>query len=192
MRRAARCRVTMEPQHAVSTPRGDLFGSESSQRRIARRRVPSFCLSQKTLRTALCSTAPVAIVPFALQAWSETGTRFALCASPRPLRRTRNDSRSRSRNRSRSQHPRNACSLSSSMSCLECAGVTCYRTPNRSRDVIAQTFSSGLTIGAIGPDGIVSGGTTSGMGPVETWGTWGCSMRVAMSIAVKSSAPARK
>lgn len=63
---------------------------------------------------------------------------------------------------------------------------------NTSRGALTQTFSRESTIGAIGPDGILSGGTTSGTGPVETGGICGCSTRVAMSIAVKSNAPARK
>jgi hypothetical protein len=192
MHQAALCRVTTELHFAVRTLRVSVSGSENSQRRIARGRVPRLCLSQKTLLAGLYSTAAATIVPFASQVSSETGTRFAPCASPRPLQRTRNDSRSRSRKRSRSPRQRIVCPLSSSMSCMECGGVTCYRTSNRSRDAIAQTFSSDSTIGAIGPEGIVSGGTTSGIGPVETWGTRRCPIRVAMSIAVKSRVPARK
>ena len=56
----------------------------------------------------------------------------------------------------------------------------------------SQTFSSESRIGAIAADGVLSGGTTSGMGAIEVCESWGCSIRVAMSIAVKSSAPARK
>ena len=63
---------------------------------------------------------------------------------------------------------------------------------NTSHGAVTQTFSRESTIGAIGPDGIFSGGTTSGTGPVETGGICGCSTRVAMSIAVKSIAPARR
>src|SRR5206468_10581273 len=56
----------------------------------------------------------------------------------------------------------------------------------------SQTFSSESRIGTIAADGVLSGGTTSGTGAIEFSGSWGCSIRVAMSIAVKSRAPARK
>ncbi len=67
-----------------------------------------------------------------------------------------------------------------------------HRTPNKSRGVPTQTFSSESIIGAIGAAAMLSGGTTSGTGPVEAGRISGCSTRVAMSIAVKSNAPARK
>jgi hypothetical protein len=108
MRRVGRCRVTAAQQLATNTQRTRPLERENSHRRISHHRVPNLLFSQKRQRARLCSTAPVAIVPFALQAWSETGTRFAPCASPRPLPRTRNDSIRRSMNRSQSQHPRNA------------------------------------------------------------------------------------
>jgi hypothetical protein len=74
-------------------------------------------------------------------------------------------------------------------------GVTCnYIHPELQsltrRD--SQTFSSDSVIGAIGAEGMLSGGTTSGTGPVEIGRISGCSTRVAMSIAVNSRAPARK
>ena len=70
--------------------------------------------------------------------------------------------------------------------------ATCHCTPNRSRQAPAQTFSSESMIGAIAAEGVLSGGTTSGTASVEAGRICGCSTRVAMSIAVKSSAPARK
>ena len=65
-------------------------------------------------------------------------------------------------------------------------------TPDSFREQNTQTFSCESTIGAIAAEGMLSGGTTSGTGPVVTGRISGCSTRVAMSIAVKSSAPARR
>src|SRR6266576_4032763 len=56
----------------------------------------------------------------------------------------------------------------------------------------SQTFSSESRIGAIAADGVPSGGITSGTGAIELFGSCGCSIRVAMSIALKSRPPARK
>ena len=56
----------------------------------------------------------------------------------------------------------------------------------------SQTFSSESRIGVIAADGVLSGGTTSGTVSVEICEIRGCSIRVAMSIAVKSKAPASK
>jgi hypothetical protein len=62
---------------------------------------------------------------------------------------------------------------------------------NRRGGVVAQTFSSRSMMGAIGPDGILSGGTTSGSGPVDL-GAAGtsCLIRVAINMALKSNAAA--
>jgi hypothetical protein len=65
-------------------------------------------------------------------------------------------------------------------------------TPDSVREQDTQTFSCESTIGAIGAEGMLSGGTTSATGPVATGRISGCSTRVAISIAVKSSAPPRK
>ena len=108
MRRVVRCRVTAAQQLATNTQRTRPPERENSRRRISHHCVPNLLFSQKRQRAGFCSTAPARIVPFVSQAWNEMGTRFALCASPRPLRRTRNDSRSRSMSRSQSQHLRNA------------------------------------------------------------------------------------
>jgi hypothetical protein len=178
MRRVGRCRVTAAQELAMNTPRTRPPERENSRRRISHRCVPNPSFSQKRQRAGLYSTAPAKIVSFASQAWNGMGTRFAPCACPRPLRRTRNDSRSRSRNRSQSQPLRNAQPDSS-------------RTQSLTRGE-SQIFSSESRIGAIAADGVLSGGTTSGTAPIEVSGSWGCSMRVAISIAVKSRTPARK
>ena len=123
-RQADRCRVTTARQLAPSTPRARLFGSENSQCRIARRHVPKFYPSQKAARAGFCSIAPATIVPFALQAWSEMGTRLAPWRFPQRRRRMRNDSRQRSMSRSRSLRRRIVCSFSSSMSFLEYADLS--------------------------------------------------------------------
>ena len=64
--------------------------------------------------------------------------------------------------------------------------------PDTFRQQNLQTFSCESTIGAIAAEGMLSGGTTSGTGPDATGRISGCSRRVAMSIAAKSSAPARR
>ena len=108
MRRAGRCRITAAQRLPTNTQRTRPPERENSHHRISRHCVPNLLFSQKRQRAGLCSTARARIVPLASQAWSETGTRFAPCASPRPLPRTRNDSRPRSMSRSQSQHPRDA------------------------------------------------------------------------------------
>ena len=108
MRRVVRCRVTAAQQLATNTQRTRPPERENSHHRISRHCVPNLLFSQKRQRAGLCSTAPVAIVPFVSQAWNGMGTRFAPCASPLRPPRTRNDSRPRSMSRSQSQHPRNA------------------------------------------------------------------------------------
>lgn len=65
-------------------------------------------------------------------------------------------------------------------------------TPDSFREQNPQTFSCESTIGAIAAEDMLSGGTTSGTGPGATGRISGCSTRVAMSIAVKSSAPASR
>ena len=65
-------------------------------------------------------------------------------------------------------------------------------TSDSFREQNTQTFSCESTIGAIAAEGMLSGGTTSGTGPGATGRISGCSTRVAMSIAVKSSAPASR
>src|SRR5206468_12954792 len=65
-------------------------------------------------------------------------------------------------------------------------------TPDSFSEQNTQTFSCESTIGAIGAEGMLSGGNPSGTGPVEVGRISGCSTRVAMSIAVKSRAPPRK
>ena len=112
MRRAARCRVTAAQQLATNTQRTRPPERENSHRRISHHCVSNLLFSQKRQRARLCSTAPARIVLFALQAWSETGSRFAPCRFPLRPPRTRNDSRPRSMSRSQSQRRRNACSLS--------------------------------------------------------------------------------
>ena len=176
--KAARCRATAAQQPATNTLRTRPSERENSHRRISLRHVPNLLFSQKQLRAGFCSTAPARIVPFVSQAWCETGTRFGPCASPRPLPRTRNDSRLRSTSRSQPQRQRSVWSRS--------------HPPNSFRGATTQIFSCESTIGAIRAEGVFSGGTTSGTGPVETGRVSGCSTRVAMSIAVKSRPPARK
>lgn len=65
-------------------------------------------------------------------------------------------------------------------------------TPDSVREQNPQTFSCESTIGVIAAEGMLSGGTTSGTRPGATGRISGCSTRVAMSIALKSSAPARR
>lgn len=65
-------------------------------------------------------------------------------------------------------------------------------SPDRFNEQNTQTFFCESIIGAMDAEGMLSGGTTSGTGPVAADRMSGCSTRVAMIIAVKSSAPARK
>lgn len=151
---------------------------ENARRRISYHCAPNLLFSQKRQRARFCNIAPARIVPFASQAWNGMGTRLGLYRFPMRPRRTRNDSRPRSRNRSQLQQRRSAWSRS--------------HPPNSFGDPITQIFSCEPPIGAIDAEGMLSGGITSGTGPVETDLISGCSTRVAMSIAVKSKAPARK
>jgi len=178
MRRVGRCRVTAARRLATNTQRTRRSERENSCGRISHHCGPNLLFSQKRQRAGFCSTAPARIVLFALQDWNETGTRFAPCRFPLRPPRTRNDSRPQSMSKSQSQQQRIACSRS--------------HPPNSFRWASTQMFSCESMIGAIGAEGMLSGGTTSGIGPVEAGRISGCSMRVAMSIAVKSSAPARK
>ena len=177
MRREDRCRVTAAEQLATNTRR-ILPERENERRRISHRCVPNPLSSRERQRAGPCSTAPARIVPFALQVWNETGIRFLPCRFPLKPLRTRNDSRPRSMSRSQLQQRRSVWSRSHS--------------PNSFRGASTQVFSCESTIGAMAAEGMLSGATTSGTGPVETDRISGCSTRVAMSIAVKSSAPARK
>ena len=177
MDRVGQCRARVAKHFATNTE-PNLSERENSRRRIAYHCVPNLLFSQKRQHARLCSTAPAMIVPFVSPAWNGMGTRFAPCHFPLRPPRTRNDSRRRSTNRSQSQQLRIARSRS--------------HLPNSFRDASTQIFSCESTIGAIGAAGMLSGGTTSGIGPVETGRVSGCSTRVAMSIAVKSKAPARR
>ena len=175
---AAPCRVTAARQVATNTQQTRRPERENSRRRISHRHVPNLLISRGQQRAGFCSTAPATAVPFVSQAWNGMGTRFAPCRFPLRPPRTRNDSRPRSTNKSQSQQQRNGWSRS--------------HPPNSFRGASTQTFSSESRMGAIAADGILSGGTTSGTASVETGWICGCSTRVAISIAVKSNAPARK
>ena len=178
MRRVVRYREAAAQRLAANAQRTHPPERENLHRRIARHRVPNLLFSQKRQRARLCSTAPGRIVRFASQAWNGKGTRFALCRFPMRPPRMRNGSRLQSMSRSQARQLPSACSRS--------------LPPNSFCGASTQIFSCESTIGAIGAEGMLSGGTTSGIGPVDTGRISGCSTRVAMSIAVKSSAPARK
>ena len=171
---------------------------ENRHPRIWRHPAPNFSFGRKQLRAEFCSIATARAPAFALPVWNGTGTRLVPNGSSSSLTQMRNDSRSRTRNRSPSTQPRSACSLSYLGLALECAdmsallkAVTCHCTSNTSPGATTQTFSLESRIGAIAAEGVLSGGTTSGMASVEAGRISGCSTRVAMSIAVKSKAPAR-
>jgi len=178
MRRAVRCRVTAAQQLATNTRRIRTPERKKSHRRISHHRVPNLLFSRKRQRARLCNTAPVRIVPFVSPVWNGTGTRFASCRFRMRPPRTHNDWRPRSMSRSQSQQLRSVWSRSCS--------------PNSFCGPNTQIFSCESTIGAIAAEGMLSGGTTSGTGPVEAARMSGCSTRVAITIAVKSNAPARK
>jgi hypothetical protein len=111
------------------------------------------------------------------RAWNGRGTRSARRLFLFQVRESCNDSRSRSTKRSQPQRSYNVPLLSHRF--------------NRRGGVVAQMFSFRSMMGAIGPDGILSGGTTSGSGPVDL-GTAGtsCLIRVAINMALKSNAAA--
>jgi len=178
MRRVVRYREAAAQRPAANTRRPRSPERENSRYRISHHLAPNLLSSQKRQRAKLCSTALGRIVPFVSQAWNGRGTRFAPCRFPLRPRRTHNDSRPRSKSRSQSQQLRSVWSRS--------------YPPNTFRGSSIQIFSCESTIGAIAAEGMLSGGTTSGTGPVETGWICGCSTRVAISIAVKSKAPARK
>ena len=189
MRRGARYQEVVAQRLAANTRPTRSPEWENSRHRISHHRVPNLLFSQTRQRARLCNTAPARIVPFVSQVWNG---RDSMChrdpadnrnraGSPRHAWRppqTHNDSRPRSMSRSQSQQLRSAWSRS--------------YPPNTFRGASTQIFSCESTIGAIGADGMPSGGTTSGIGPVDTGRISGCSTRVAISIAVKSNAPARK
>ena len=177
MRQVGRCRVTAAQQFATNTQRTSPPEQENLHCRIAHHCVPNPLFSQKRQRARLCSTAAARIVPFVSQAWNGMGTRFAPCRFPLRLPRTHNDWRPQSMSKSQSQQLRSVWRSYSS---------------NSFRGANTQIFSCESMIGAIGAEGMFSGGTTSGIGPVDTGSISGCSTRVAISIAVKSKAPARK
>ena len=114
-RRADRCRVTAAQQPVTDTQRRRLSERENSRRRIWHRHVPNLSRSREQQRARLCSTALPRIVPFAVQAWNEMGSRFEPCRSSMRPPRMRNDSRRRSTSRSQSPRRRNGQSFSSSM-----------------------------------------------------------------------------
>jgi hypothetical protein len=180
MRGVGRCRVTAVRQLVTDTQRRRPPEQENSRRRISHRCVPNLLFSQKQRLAGLCSTAPARIVPFASQAWSETGIRFAPCRFALPPPRTHNDSRSQSKSRSQSQRQRSVWSRS--------------HPPNSFRGASTQMFSCvGLGTGAISPGAIPPGGTTS-LGstslPVGR-SNCGCCTRSASNIAVNNSAAAK-
>jgi hypothetical protein len=193
MPRAVRCRVTAAQQLAMEEQRICLLERENSPHRISHHCAPNLLLSQKPPRAKLCSTAPAMNVVFVSQAWSGTGTRFGLCRFPVLPPRTHNDSRPQSRSRLQSQQWPSASWRSYQLRLLAHLQKRRHVTAsNRSHGVLLQIFSSASMIGAIAAEGTLSGGTTSGTGPVETGWISGCSIRVAITIAVKSKAPARK
>src|SRR5438552_5840416 len=198
-RRAGRCRETITPARYAQEQDARILRREKGHWKIWSCTTPNSSFSQERRRADFCSTAPARAPAFALPVWNGTGTRFAPNRFSLRAQRTRNDSRSRTRNRSQSQPPCSARVHSYSVSRFGARGrvrtlkaVTCHRTPNTSHGATTQTFSSESRIAEIAADGVLSGGTTSGIGPAEFCETWGCSIRVAMSIAVKSNAPARK
>jgi len=124
MRRADRCRVTGVQEPVMDTQRTRPFEMGNSHRRSWHRHVPNLLFSQKRQRAKSCSIALAKVVPFALQAWSETGIRFAPCRFPLRLLRTRNDSTPRSRNKSRSQQLRTELSHPSPTSVAHMGGIS--------------------------------------------------------------------
>ena len=176
--KAVQCRVTAAKQLATNTQPTRPLELGISRHRILHHYVPNLSFSRKQRHAGFCSTARAMLVLFVSQAWCETGTPLPLCRFPLRPPRTRSDSRPRSMSRSQSQRRRSVWSRS--------------HPPNSFRGASTQIFSCESTIGAIPAEGVFSGGTTSGTGPVETGRISGCSTRVAMSIAVKSRPPARK
>ena len=171
-------RATAVQRLATNAGQRILPEQENPRCRTSHHRVPNLWFSRKQERARPCNTAPGRIVPFVSQAWNGTGTRIAPCRFPvRPPRKC-NDSKPQSTSRSLWQQSH--------------GGKSRSRPSNSFRDASTQIFSSESMMGAIGPEGILSGGTTSGTGPVEADEISGCSTRVAISIAVKSKAPARK
>ena len=108
--------------------------------------------------------------------WNGTDNRFGWYWFLFRARGASSDWKSRSRKRSLSQRSGNARLLSHRF--------------NRRLRTIAQMFSFGSTNGATGPELTVSGGVFSGTG-VGFAANEGCLMRVAINIALKSSAAAR-
>ena len=148
MCRVGRCPVTAGQQLASGTHTTHSPERENSRRRISRHCAPNLLFSRTRQRARFCSTAPARIVPFALQVWSETGTRFLPCRSSARPRRTRNDLRRRSMSRSQPQQLRSVWSRSQS--------------PNSFAGVSTQMFSCvGFATGAISPGAMPPGGTTS-------------------------------
>jgi len=90
--RVGRYRVTAEQQLATNTQQTRPPERESLHRRISHRCVPNPLSSRERQRAGPCSTAPARIVPFALQAWNETGIRFLPCRFRLKPLRTRNGS----------------------------------------------------------------------------------------------------
>jgi len=178
MHRVVRYREAAAQRLAANAQRTRAPERENSLHRISRHLVPNLLFSQKRQRARFCNTAAVTIVPFALSVWNGRGTRFAPCRLPMRQPRMHNDWRPRSMSRSQSQQLRSAWSRSCS--------------PNSFCGPNTQIFSCESTIGAIAAEGMLSGGTTSGTGPVEAARISGCSTRVAITMAVKSNAPARK
>jgi hypothetical protein len=174
-----RYRVTAAQQLATETRQmRRSFEPGNSRGRISHRRGPNPLFWQKQPRAESCSTGLARIDPFALRASNETGIRFAPCQFPLLPQRKHNGSLPRSTSRSQPQQLRSVQSRSYPSNSFHRAST--------------QIFSCESMIGAIAAEGMLSGGTTSGIGPAEGGRMSGCSMRVAMSIAVKSNAPARK
>ena len=115
----------------------------------------------------------------ALPAWNGTDNRSRSYLFLWRARGASNDWRLRSRKKSSARRPGTARLLSHRF--------------NRRLRAIAQMFSFGPVMGAIGPDGILSGGTTSGGGGIDVdVGAAGasCLIRVDINMAAKSNAAA--
>jgi hypothetical protein len=175
--RAVRCRALPRWKKFVTAAKPLRVRSQDRHEPDRRRQEREFSRAFCKARAEPCNTRFRFAAISARPAWNGMGTRSARRLFLFQVRESCNDSRSRSTKRSQPQRSYNVPLLS--------------RRFNRRGGVVAQTFSSRSMMGAIGPDGILSGGTTSGSGPVDL-GAAGtsCLIRVAINMALKSNAAA--
>ena len=172
----ARCRARVEEHDGP--PRKLLAGQTGDPRwRIWRHPASSFLPSQKPPPAKFCSIVFHTTALLALPARNGMGMRLAVLLTFAQRRRTRSGSKSRTRNKSRLRRSGTLRLLS--------------RQLNRRCETNSQTFSCDEN-GATEPEAMPSGVPISGISGVDVGPMSGCSTRVAISIAVKSRALARK